>query len=110
MNRDMPLAEVKEKSLAGVGSLFRRQLVIKTVFFLGNVLLARILAPQVFGIYAIVAFVVQFFSTFGNVGLGAALIQKKGELSGEELSTAFWFQQMLVGVVAVLIVLTAPLA
>ena len=53
----------------------------------------------VFGIYAIVQFVVQFFSTFGDVGIGAALIQKKGELSREELSTTFWLQQMLVWLV-----------
>lgn len=102
--------ELKKKSLAGMGALFVRQILVKVIFFVGNIFLARILAPQVFGIYAIVSFVVQFFSTFGDVGVGAALIQKKGELTREELSTTFWLQQMLVCVVVIIVVLTAPLA
>lgn len=104
------LAEIKQKSLAGVGSLARRQLIIRTIFFVGNVLLARILAPQVFGIYDIVTFIVLFFSTFGDVGLGAALIRKKGTLSQAELSTTFWVQQALVFTVAGIIFTAAPLS
>ncbi|HEU0265205.1 MAG TPA: oligosaccharide flippase family protein, partial [Geobacterales bacterium] len=100
---------LKKKSLAGMGALFVRQVLVKVIFFAGNIVLARMLAPQIFGIYAIVSFVVQFFSTFGDVGIGAALIQKKGELSREELSTTFWLQQMLVWLVVGVAVLIAPL-
>lgn len=102
--------ELKKKSLAGMGALFVRQVLVKVVFFVGNIVLARVLAPQVFGIYAIVNFVVTFFSTFGDVGIGAALIQKEGNLSREELSTTFWLQQMLVWAVVIVVVLAAPLA
>ena len=93
-----------------MGALFFRQIFVKVVFFAGNIILARILAPQIFGIYAIVNFVVTFFSTFGDVGIGAALIQKKGEMSQEELSTTFWLQQMLVWLVVGGVVAAAPLA
>lgn len=102
--------ELKKKSLAGMGALFVRQILVKVIFFIGSIVLARILAPQVFGIYAIVNFVVTFFSTFGDVGIGAALIQKKGELGREELSTTFWLQQMLVWLVVAVVVIAAPLA
>ncbi|MGD0280269.1 MAG: oligosaccharide flippase family protein [Smithella sp.] len=102
--------ELKEKSLKGMSALFVRQVLVKVIFFAGNIILARLLAPQIFGIYAIVQFVVQFFSTFGDVGIGAALIQKKGDLSQEELSTTFWLQQMLVLLVVTVVVLAAPLA
>jgi O-antigen/teichoic acid export membrane protein len=102
--------DLKKKSLSGMSALFVRQILIKVIFFAGNVILARILAPQIFGIYAIVNFVVTFFSTFGDVGIGAALIQKKGELSREELSTTFWLQQMLVWIVVVIVTFAAPLA
>lgn len=101
--------ELKKKSLRGMGALFVRQILVKLIFFAGNVVLARILAPQVFGIYAIVQFVVHFFSTFGDVGIGAALIQKKGELTREELSTTFWLQQMLVWCVVAVVMFAAPL-
>jgi O-antigen/teichoic acid export membrane protein len=101
--------DLKSKSLAGIGSLLRRQIFVYGFFFLGNIVLARILVPQLFGIYAIVAFVVQFFSTFSDVGIGAALIQKKDKLNSEELSTIFWLQQILVFIVVILVYLAAPL-
>ena len=102
--------DLKKKSIAGMAALFIRQILVKVIFFVGNIVLARILAPEIFGIYAIVNFVVTFFSTFGDVGIGAALIQKKGELSNEELSTTFWLQQMLVWLVVAIAIAAAPLA
>ena len=102
------LAELKRKSFSGIGALLKRQAAIKLVSFLANIALARLLVPQVFGVYAIVLFVVQFFSTFGDVGIGAALIQKKGELTREELSSTFWLQQMLVWCVVCVAFAAAP--
>jgi len=102
--------DLKKKSIAGMAALFVRQILVKVIFFVGNIILARILAPEIFGIYAIVNFVVTFFSTFGDVGIGAALIQKKGELNKEELSTTFWLQQMLVWSVVAIAIAAAPLA
>lgn len=101
---------LKSRSLSGIGSLVKRQVITKLVYLVSTIILARLLTPQVFGIYAIIAFIVQFFSTFGDVGLGAALIQKKGELTREELSTTFWLQQALVWTVALIVLLAAPLA
>ncbi|MBF0499251.1 MAG: oligosaccharide flippase family protein [Candidatus Riflebacteria bacterium] len=81
----------------------RRQVLVKSCIFIGNIILARLLLPSKFGIYGIVAFVVQCFSTFGDIGFGPALIQKRGNLLPEELSTAFWVQIILIsGVVSVL--------
>lgn len=93
-----------------MGSLLRRQIVIKSAFLIGNVLLARILTPEVFGIYGIVTFVTQFFSLFGDIGLGAAFVRKTGYLSEDELATTFWMQQAMVWFVVGLVILLAPLA
>ena len=103
------LHEIKEKSLRGIGALIKRQIAIKLIYLAASVLLARLLAPQVFGIYAIVSFVVTFFSTFSDIGIGAALIQKKGKLSREEISTTFWLQQILAWCVVVVVLVIAPL-
>ncbi len=102
--------DLKKKSLKGMSALFVRQVLVKVIFFAGSIILARLLAPEIFGIYAVVNFVVTFFSTFGDVGIGAALIQKKGKLSQEELSTTFWLQQMLVWLVVAIVIFVAPLA
>ena len=104
------LTEIKNRSVKGFGALLRRQVVIKILNVISGIILARLLAPEIFGIYAIVLFVVQFFSVFGDVGLGAALIQKKGELDKAELSSTFWLQQVLVWVVVLIVIITAPLA
>jgi PST family polysaccharide transporter len=101
---------LKKKSLNSIGTLICRQFVTKIIYLVANIVLARMLAPQVFGVFAIVSFVVQFFSVFGDVGIGAALIQKKDELSREELSTIFWLQQLLVWIVAAIAIAAAPLA
>jgi PST family polysaccharide transporter len=108
--QDNSLQGLKQKSLKGIGSLIKRQVVVKLIFVVANIILARILFPEVFGVYAIVTFVVQFFAAFGDVGIGAALIQKKGELSTEELSTIFWLQQMLICVVVGIVFAVASLA
>ncbi|MEI6807379.1 MAG: oligosaccharide flippase family protein [bacterium] len=104
------LVELRRKSLASIGSMLRRQFIVYGILFSGNIVLAWILDPQVFGFYAITAFVVQFFSTFSDVGIGAALIQKKEPLTKEELSAIFWLQQILVAVAILLICATASLA
>ena len=104
------LEDLKHRSFSGIGALIKRQVAVKLLSFLANIALARLLAPQAFGVYAIVTFVVQFFSTFGDVGIGAALIQKKGDLTKEELSSTFWLQQFLVWTVVCAAVLAAPLA
>lgn len=101
--------ELKRKSLGGIGSLLIRQVLTKFIYLAANVALARLLAPQIFGVYAIVSFVVQFFSVFGEVGLGAALIQKKENLEQRELSSIFWFQQGIAWGLALVLMLAAPL-
>jgi len=103
------ITELKSKSLKGINFLVKRQIVIRLFSFLANIILARLLVPEVFGVYAIVAFVVQVFSMFGDVGIGAALIQKKEELSREKLSSIFWLQQILVWFVVCVAFVVAPL-
>ncbi len=106
---DNGFSVLKKKSLTGIGTLLKRQIFVTGIAFLGNVALARILAPQMFGIYAIVVFVVQFFSVFSDVGIGAALIQKKEELTDEETSTLFWLQQILALAVVIATFVSSPL-
>lgn len=101
---------LKGRTLSGLGTLFRRQILVKGIFFLGNIVLARLLVPQAFGTYAIVAFIVQFFGTFGDIGLGASLIQKQGELKEAELCSIFWVQIVTVFCIALGLIFASPLA
>lgn len=52
--------------------------------------LARLLSPDDFGVVAIATVIIAFFSIFTDMGLGAAVIQKK-DLTEEDLSDIFSF-------------------
>jgi PST family polysaccharide transporter len=54
-----------------------------------SILLARLLVPADYGLVGMALVLTAFVSLFGNMGLGAALIQKK-EIDEETVSTAFW--------------------
>lgn len=67
------------------------------VFFL----LARLLAPQVFGLVALATIYVDFVNMFMERGLSDAIVQRE-EVEAEHLNTVFWFgigfSLLLVGV------------
>ena len=75
-------------------------LVIQTA---GTVLLARLLSPADFGLFAITMVFVGFGGIVAHLGLGNALIQRR-DLTPSHLSTAFWLN------LAVGLFLTATLA
>ncbi|MDD4584093.1 MAG: lipopolysaccharide biosynthesis protein [Eubacteriales bacterium] len=52
--------------------------------------LARLIPPEEFGIVAIATVIIQFLSTFGNFGIGPAIIQHK-ELSDRDIYHIFSF-------------------
>jgi teichuronic acid exporter len=59
--------------------------------FLINLLLAKILYPEQFGLVGMAAVFVSFVQAFNELGIGAALVQKKdSELREEHFHTAFW--------------------
>jgi len=82
--------------------------VIQLVSFASNLLLTIFLSPSVFGVYFVVRAAIAFLSYFSDIGLAAALIQKKEEITEEELRTTFTIQQVLVGTVVILALILSP--
>lgn len=94
---------VKKKAVAGVVVLTGRTFALSLLSFLATALLTVFLEPSQFGIFWIVSAVVNFFSYFSDIGLAAALIQKKEKLTQSDLSTTFIVQQALVALILLLI-------
>jgi O-antigen/teichoic acid export membrane protein len=92
----------------GMGQLFVRQIFTIAVSLVGGVVLARTLSPAEFGTYAIVSFVVNIFMVVGDLGLGAAFIQKQEAPSHKELQTSFTVQFCLITTVVLLTWILAP--
>jgi O-antigen/teichoic acid export membrane protein len=89
----------------GVLALVVRSMVLQVAGFAGVVVLARLLDPGDFGVFAIVQFALSFFTFFGDSGLAGSLIRQKHEPTQRELSSAFYFQ--LVAAFCVMVIVFA---
>jgi PST family polysaccharide transporter len=75
----------------------------------GGILLARFLTPEEFGLYAIIAFVVGVGVILGDLGLGAALVQRKQLDPALTLGAAFTLQAALAFSLGAALVGLAPI-
>ena len=75
----------------------------------GSIALARLLTPEVFGLYAILIFVITLGVRFSELGLGAALIQRRDLDLATGLSAAFTATFALALVLGGAIMAAAPL-
>lgn len=108
LHPEMELEELKHRAVKGALALLLRDGVARIAGIAGGIALARILTPEVFGIFAVVTFVVMVANFFRDVGLGAALVQR-GEPPGEaEFRTVFTVQLVLVGALVALVFAVAP--
>lgn len=95
--QEIDIALVKKRSLVGVVALVKRSFVITTVGFAAQLLfLSVFLDERTFGVFGLVNSFIAFLSYFSDIGLAAALIQKKDTLTQDDLSTTFTIQQGLV--------------
>lgn len=87
---------IKRKSFFGVVALTSRTFVLQIISLVSTFILTILLDPESFGIFFIVTAVVNFLNYFSDIGLAAALIQKKEEPTRVDLVTTFTIQQILV--------------
>lgn len=77
--------------------------------FAVSILLARLLVPADYGLVGMALVITSFVALFGNLGLGAALIQKK-VIDEETISTAFWATVAAGFVLLAVVYIAAPYA
>jgi len=87
---------ITRRSIRGIFALTSRTFTIQIVSFIANLLLTIFLSPQAFGVFFVVSAAIAFFSYFSDIGLAAALIQKKEPITQDDLQTTFTIQQVLV--------------
>jgi len=75
--------------------------------FASTLILARVLAPTDFGLFGIALLAMAALDTFSQVGLNAALIQKKEDIA-PYLDTAWTFQAIRGGLLALALFASAP--
>jgi len=103
------IEDVRRKSVRGVVSYAIRTIALQVIGFVATVLLGYFLTPADFGIYFIVTSVVGLLTFLSDIGLAAALVQKKEQPTIEELRTTFTVQQMLACAIFALTIILTPL-
>lgn len=94
---ELDIATVTRRSIQGVFAFVTRTFLIQIITIIANFLLTIYLSEQEYGIFFIVSAAIAFLTYFSDIGLAAALIQKREEITREELKTTFTIQQILVG-------------
>lgn len=105
---EITLDIIKKRAVKGVAALAGRTIFLQLIGLLGTFLLTVFLNPGQFGAFFIVSAAVSFFAYFSDIGLGAAIIQKKERLEKKELETTFTVQTILVVFLVVVIFLATP--
>src|SRR3990167_8891924 len=95
--KEIDIELIKKRAIYGVVSFTLRTFFIQAFTFGATFILTILLAPEVFGIFFVVSAILNFFVYFSDIGLAAALIQKKQNPSREDFVTTFTIQQAMVG-------------
>ena len=78
---EIDIALITKRSIRGVFALTSRTIVIQVVSFIANFLLTIFISPAIFGVFFVVSAAIAFLSYFSDIGLAAALIQKKESIT-----------------------------
>lgn len=105
----LSLNEIKKRAITSFMSLTARQLALRAIAFVTlNIILVNILPLETLGIFNIATAVILFFAFFSDIGLAASLIQKKENVTDEDIKTVFTIQQIIVTVLSLIIIVAAP--
>lgn len=89
MEQTLSKSTIKKRVVSSVMVLGIRRIVIQLVLTVSNIILARILAPEIFGGFVIISFFTLTFGLLANFGLGPSLVQSPAEPTGRQLRAMF---------------------
>jgi O-antigen/teichoic acid export membrane protein len=100
---------IKKKSVSSVMVLTFRTIILQVIAFIGYFFITVFLGREEFGLFILVSALVDVLGYFSDIGLAAALIQKKTKPNLKEIRSTFTIQQGLVLTAILLLVLLSPL-
>lgn len=106
---ELSVNTIAARAVKGIAALVSRQFIINLISLAASLIIYSILPKEDIGIYTVVIAMQRVISFFTDFGLGAALIQKKEQLTDSDLSTTFTLQSILTFAIFVLTLLLLPL-
>lgn len=102
---------IKQRSITGAVAFVARTVALYGIGVIAFALLSGLLSTQEIGVFILVDATVSILIYFSDIGLGAALIQKKSPLTRSDLTTTFTIQQALViSLVTIAFLFSRPVA
>jgi len=108
VEQDISLEQVKARTVRGIAIVTGRGLILNLIAQTAFIFLLAFLNQDQIGTFWIITAAVSFVTYFSDIGLAAALIQKKDKVTEVELRTTFTVQQFLVISLLVIILLLSP--
>ena len=105
---ELDIALITRRSIHGVFALVSRTFVITLISSAVSLILPALLGASSYGVYFLVTAIIAFLQYFSDIGLAAALIQKKEKLTDDDLKTTFTIQQGMVLSVVIIVFLLSP--
>lgn len=100
--------ELRQKTVSGVFWRFGERITAQLITFIVSIVLARIIAPEQYGIIALTTIFINILNVFVTSGLGTALVQKKNS-DDKDFSTMFYASIVLAIVLYVILFFAAPI-
>lgn len=102
------LTAIKQKAIKGIFTLTGRTFILQAISFFGFFLLTIFLNKAEIGLFFAVSELVAILGYFSDIGLAAALIQKKEKPKLKEIRSTFTIQQVLVVTLVALVFIFTP--
>lgn len=99
---------LRDRFIHGAAIISAAQVVRFFLMLTSQILLARLLLPEDFGLLAMVAPILGFVTTMADMGMVQSVVQRP-HLTHRALNSFFWLNVLLTTVLAVVIVLVSPL-
>jgi O-antigen/teichoic acid export membrane protein len=101
---EISLETVKGRTIKGIVALTQQYFVVYLITIVAYFFLGKFLNPVLFGVFGVVSAIINFLVYFSDIGLAASLIQKKEQITQEDLKTTFTVQQILVVTLVIIVV------
>jgi PST family polysaccharide transporter len=108
LRADQTDAELRSGAARGAAVVVLSQVCKFGLLFGANIILARLLMPEDFGLVAIVTSVITGFSLFNDLSLPVATVQRR-EINHGQVSSLFWINTLWGCVLAAIAAAAAPL-
>lgn len=102
------MTTLKQQTISGIKWVFAANMIQRVITFGGTAILARILTPADFGLFALAFVMIDGFGIFRSLGFDSALVRRKGDDIDKAANTAFFLIPAMGMILFLILLIIAP--